>query len=83
MQLMTDKHIRHLVVCEDDRMIGFLSIGDLLKPRSMRRTPRSKTWKTSSSACCELAPYPLLVVRPLADARYGNPDRLTGCVCGA
>ena len=31
MQLMTDKHIRHLVVCEDDRMIGFLSIGDLLK----------------------------------------------------
>jgi CBS domain-containing protein len=31
MKLMTDKHIRHLVVCEDDKMIGFLSVGDLLK----------------------------------------------------
>jgi CBS domain-containing protein len=31
MQLMTDKHFRHLVVCADGRMVGIVSIGDLLK----------------------------------------------------
>lgn len=31
MQLMTDKHIRHLPVMEDDRLIGLISIGDLVK----------------------------------------------------
>jgi CBS domain-containing protein len=30
-KLMTDKHIRHLVVCEGDKMVGFVSIGDVLK----------------------------------------------------
>jgi CBS domain-containing protein len=31
MELMTEKHIRHLVVCEDGKMVGLVSIGDLLK----------------------------------------------------
>lgn len=31
MQLMTEKHIRHLPVEQDDKVIGVLSIGDLLK----------------------------------------------------
>jgi CBS domain-containing protein len=31
MALMTDKHIRHLPVFEDDRMIGIVSIGDLVR----------------------------------------------------
>jgi len=31
MELMTDKHIRHLVVCEEDKMVGIVSIGDILK----------------------------------------------------
>lgn len=31
MQLMTDKHLRHLPVVEEGRLLGLLSIGDLVK----------------------------------------------------
>jgi CBS domain-containing protein len=31
MQLMTDKHIRHLPVLDDNELIGLISIGDLVK----------------------------------------------------
>ena len=31
MSVMTDKHIRHLPVLENDRLIGIISIGDLVK----------------------------------------------------
>jgi CBS domain-containing protein len=30
MRIMTDKHIRHLPVMEDNRMVGFVSIGDMV-----------------------------------------------------
>ncbi len=31
MELVTDKHIRHLPVVEDGRLLGMISIGDLVK----------------------------------------------------
>jgi CBS domain-containing protein len=31
MALMTDKHIRHLPVCDDGKLVGVISIGDVVK----------------------------------------------------
>ncbi len=31
MALMTDRHIRHLPVVDDDRLVGMISIGDVMK----------------------------------------------------
>jgi CBS domain-containing protein len=35
MAMMTDRHIRHLPVFEDEQLVGFISIGDLVKCRML------------------------------------------------
>ena len=31
LQLMTDRHLRHLPVLDKEKLVGFISIGDLVK----------------------------------------------------
>ncbi|MCY1437994.1 CBS domain protein [compost metagenome] len=31
LQLMTDRHLRHLPVLDNEKLVGFISIGDLVK----------------------------------------------------
>lgn len=38
MALMTDRRIRHLPVVEDDRIVGMISIGDLVKFKSRQQS---------------------------------------------
>ena len=38
MAVMTDRHIRHLPVVEEGRIVGLVSIGDLVKFRSKQQT---------------------------------------------
>jgi signal-transduction protein with cAMP-binding, CBS, and nucleotidyltransferase domain len=39
-RLMAEKRIRHLAVTEDNRVVGLLSLRDLVKMVSVRDTPR-------------------------------------------
>ncbi len=47
---MTDRRVRHLPVCKDDRLIGIVSIGDLVKVKIAETEAEAETLKAYISA---------------------------------
>ena len=47
---MTDRRIRHLPVCRDGRLIGIISIGDLVKSKIAETVAEAETLKAYISA---------------------------------
>ena len=50
MQLMTDRRIRHLPILRNDRLIGFVSIGDLVKWKIAETEAEAEAMKSYLSA---------------------------------
>ena len=50
MERMTDRRIRHLPVCENERLLGIVSIGDLVKTKIAETTHEAETLKAYISA---------------------------------
>jgi CBS domain-containing protein len=50
MSRMTDRRIRHLPVCRDGRLIGIVSIGDLVKSKIAETVAEAETLKAYISA---------------------------------
>ena len=47
---MTDRRIRHLPVCERDRLVGIVSIGDLVKAKIAEAVEEAESLKTYIAA---------------------------------
>jgi CBS domain-containing protein len=45
MERMTDRRIRHLPVCDEDRLIGIVSIGDVVKTKIAETVHEAETLK--------------------------------------
>ncbi|HMP63484.1 MAG TPA: CBS domain-containing protein [Phenylobacterium sp.] len=50
LERMTDRRIRHLPVCEDDRLMGIVSIGDLVKHKISEVEAEANTLKAYIAA---------------------------------
>jgi CBS domain-containing protein len=50
MSRMTDRRIRHLPVCRDGRLVGIVSIGDLVKRKIEETVAEAETLKAYISA---------------------------------
>jgi CBS domain-containing protein len=50
LERMTDRRIRHLPVCQDGRLIGIVSIGDLVKSKIAETVAEAETLKAYISA---------------------------------
>ncbi|HZZ89436.1 MAG TPA: CBS domain-containing protein [Caulobacteraceae bacterium] len=50
LERMTDRRIRHLPVCHDGRLVGIISIGDLVKSKIAETVAEAETLKAYISA---------------------------------
>lgn len=50
LERMTDRRVRHLPVCEDDRLLGIVSIGDLVKHKISEVEAEADTLKAYIAA---------------------------------
>ena len=50
LERMTDRRIRHLPVCREGRLIGIVSIGDLVKVKIAETVAEAETLKAYISA---------------------------------
>jgi len=50
LERMTDRRVRHLPVCEDDRLLGIVSIGDLVKHKISEVEAEASTLKAYIAA---------------------------------
>jgi CBS domain-containing protein len=50
MARMTDRRIRHLPVCRDGKLVGIVSIGDLVKRKIEESVAEAETLKAYISA---------------------------------
>ena len=60
MNLMTDRHLRHLPVVEDGQLLGLLSIGDLVKAAIAEQAELISNWNSTSAAteaCMPALPF--------------------------
>ena len=50
LDMMTDRRIRHIPICEGDKLIGLLSIGDVIKHRIRQAVGEAEALKSYISA---------------------------------
>ena len=75
-QLMRDKHIRHMPVCEGERVVGIVTEGDLLRAQSLKGMDPTTT---DLRSVMQARPYTVgpdapvdEVVREMAGHKYGS-----------
>lgn len=74
--LMQDKHVRHVPICEGEKIVGLISDGDLMRATSLRGLDASKS---TVSDVMTPRPYSVSpdapvdeVVREMAGHKYGS-----------
>ena len=74
LERMTDRRVRHLPVVKDGRLVGIVSIGDLVKSKIAEAEAEAETLKAYISAGEGALPTPLPSAAP-AHRRFPRPRR--------
>ncbi|WP_241088107.1 CBS domain-containing protein, partial [Pseudomonas viridiflava] len=75
--IMSDKRLRHLPVVENGKLIGLLSIGDLVKEAIAKQAELIKQMQAGYARGTVTAQRVDSVARVLADSTLGKPDEKT------